>query len=150
MVPIYLAPQVVPHAVLEEERAIIQSEGWYHVCGKYIASAPDADNARRVEAERRVAERQRLAVCAFCYESIPDGVIAVTIAMRSVHPHCAVAFDRWVSETPAENDARWLEIADETPVEFDGEICAWGDLMLADRKEVEMLTDGRLIGRYPF
>ncbi len=57
MVPIYCLPAVVSHAVLAEERAIIRAEGWYHVRGKYIASAPLADNARRVGARASRAQQ---------------------------------------------------------------------------------------------
>ena len=153
MVPAFLAAApVVPHAVLEQEKAIIREEGWFHVDGRYYRSAPDADKMRRLEAERRVRGvlQRELPVCAFCFERIPADQQPVPIAMRDVHPDCAKQFDAWVSDHSEEMDPRWSEITDETPVEFDGEICAWGDLILADRKTVDMLEDGRLIGGYPF
>jgi hypothetical protein len=149
MVPVFLPAVVVPHAVLEEEKAIIEAEGWFHVAGRYYRSAPDADKVRRLEAERRVTEKERLPlICAFCFERI-GGQVAVIIAMRPVHPACAKEFDRWITEHPSENDPRWLEVNDVTPVTFEGKVCRWGDLMLADRKTVEMQSDGSLIGGYP-
>lgn len=48
---------MVPHAVLEEEKAILRTEGYFHVRGIYLANAADADKARRYEAERRVAQQ---------------------------------------------------------------------------------------------
>lgn len=151
MVPIYLPPVVVPHEVLEEEKAIIAAEGWFHVAGLYYRSAPDADKMRRLEAERRVTERERQEklVCAFCFEKISRHV-AVIIAMRPVHPSCAKEFEAWVDGDPAGWDPRWNAVTDDTPVDFDGETCRWGDLMLADRKTVEIQSDGRLVGGYPF
>jgi hypothetical protein len=150
MVPVFQAPAIVPHAVLEEERKMIVEEGWFHVAGRYIASAPDADKARRTEAERRVAEKERreALTCAFCFEPI-GGHVAVVLAMRAVHPACAKEFDRWIMETPRQNDERWLAVTDDSLVDFDGETLRWGDLMLADRKTVEMQSDGRLVGGYP-
>src|SRR5438105_510048 len=138
MVPVFLpAAPVVPHAVLEQENAIIKQEGWFHVDGHHYPSAPDADKMRRLEAQRRVRNgvlQCELPVCAFCIERIPADQQPVRIAMRDVHPDCAKKFDAWVYEHEEEMDPRWSEVTDETPVEFDGEICAWGNLMLADRK----------------
>jgi hypothetical protein len=150
MVPIFLPQLEVPHAVLEEERAIIREEGWYHVAGRYIASAPDADKARRIEAEQRVAERERCErlTCAWCLERI-TGHVAVVIAMRAVHPACAKEFDAWISEHPRENDPRWSGVTGSSPVDFNGEMTTWGALALQDRKVVELLPDGRLVGGYP-
>jgi hypothetical protein len=154
MVPVFLpAAPVVPHEVLEEEKRIIREEGWFHVAGRYYRSAPDADKMRRLEAEKRVRSGRlqcELPVCAFCFERIPRDVAPVAIAMRDVHPHCAKEFEAWVAGDPAGWDPRWNKVTDETPVEFDGEICAWGDLMLADRKTVEITEDGRFVGGYPF
>jgi hypothetical protein len=153
MVPIYVPPaDVVPHVVLEEEQGIIRAEGWFHVAGLYYRSAPNADKMRRLEAERRVAERERLAAlpaCAFCFERI-TGQVAVVIAMKPVHPSCAARFDAWITGHPSENDPRWLQVTDGTPVEFDREVCTWGSLSLAERKEVLMTKDGQLVGSYPF
>ncbi len=154
MVPIYCPPVVVSHAVLAEEAAIIRAEGWYHVGGKYIPSAPLADNARRVEAECRVAERERLernklSICAFCYESIPNGVIPVTIAIRSVHPHCAEAFDQWISESPAENDPRWNEVTGDSLVLFDDAWTPLRELAGNERQTLSFNTNGVLEGGLP-
>ncbi|MDQ6769830.1 MAG: hypothetical protein M3Z54_07580 [Gemmatimonadota bacterium] len=140
MVPIYLPPVVVPHAVLEEEMAIIKAEGWYHVAGQYYASAPDADKMRRLEAERRVAERERLArICAWCNEEIRNGQFSNTVALAKVHDRCAEEFNNW-----------WSLVTDDTIVDFDGEETRWGDLMVQDRKVCEFQPDGRLVGGYPF
>lgn len=151
MVPIFLPPAVVPHAVLEEETAIIKAEGWYHVNTIYYRSAPDADKMRRLEAERRVTERERQQklTCAFCFEKI-DGHVAVIIAMRAVHPSCAKEFDAWVSSKPEENDPRWLTVTAETPVLFDGEMTMWSDLSGNERMECDFGADGVLVGGMAF
>src|SRR5690242_14714486 len=101
MVPIYHEPAVVPHAVLEEEAVIIKAEGWFHVRGIYLSSALDADKARRVEAERRVAERERLATrnCAWCHQEIRNGQFTQVVALETVHDRCAKEFEGWVRET---------------------------------------------------
>lgn len=147
MVPIYLPPVVVPHEVLDEEKAIIKAEGWFHVAGQYYRSAPDADKMRRLEAERRISEKERHEnlTCAWCLEKI-GGQVAVVIAMRAVHPSCAKEFDAWVSDHTEEMDPRWAKVTDDTSVDFNGESCKWRNLMLADRKTVEMTRDGRLVG----
>ena len=156
MVPVFLAAAaMVPHKVLAEEKEIIRNEGWYHVAGRYYASAPDADKMRRLEAERRVRGvlQCELPVCAFCFERIPADVTPVAIAMRDVHPACAAQFDAWYVSHPSENDLRWRDVTDDTPVWWDDDkepSCKWGDLMLADRKTVDMTADGRLVGGYPF
>ena len=165
MVPVFLAAApMVPHAVLAEEKVIIRNEGWFHVAERYFASAPDADRMRRLEAERRVAERARLeGICAWCNKRILANEPSVQISYRWVHAKpCALEFDAFVygGERPApdpaaaagpggENDPRWALVTDNTPVEFDGELCRWADLMLADRKTVEMRPDGSLVGGYP-
>jgi len=152
MVPVFLpAAPIVPHAVLDEEKEILRSEGYFHVRGLYFANAFDADKMRRREAERRVAARERLAAlpaCAFCFEKI-GGQVAVVIAMKPVHPACAQRFDAWIAGHPSENDTRWKDVTDDTLVDFDGEMTRWGDLMVQDRKTVDMLPDGRLVGGYP-
>lgn len=52
------APAVDP-AVLAEEQAIIQREGWNHVQGRYYAREADSAFWRRTYAESIVAERNR-------------------------------------------------------------------------------------------
>ena len=101
MVPVYHEPAVVPHAVLEEEAAIIKAEGWFHVRGIYLASATDADKARRVEAERRVAERERAArhLCAWCREEIRNGQFTAVVALETVHDCCAREFNAWAANS---------------------------------------------------
>ncbi len=147
-VPIYRPAAHPSDAVLDEEAKILEDEGYYTVAGIYYASQADAAIQRRWEAERRAREQtQRPLICAFCFEQI-TGQVAVVIAMRPVHPACAKEFDAWISEHPAENDARWSQVTDETPVNFEGEMCRWGELMLADRKVCEMLPDGSLVGGY--
>lgn len=154
MVPIFLeSAPVVSHEVLAEEKAIIKTEGWFHVAGRYYASAPDADKMRRLEAERRCREAVRLAsICAWCDRPIVDGDPTEKIALRNVHRSpCAAEFDRWTAGDRGDNDPRWARVTDMTPVEFNGEMCTWGSLsMLADRKAVEMTDDGRLVGGYQF
>jgi hypothetical protein len=116
MVPVFFpAAPPVPHAVLAEEKVIIRDDGWFHVGLRYYASAPDADKMRRLEAERRVAERERHGrFCAWC-------------------------------------DGKLLQlVTDDTLVDFDGEMCRWGSLMIQDRKTVEMKPDGSLVGGYNF
>jgi hypothetical protein len=54
-----------------------------------------------------------------------------------------------------ENDPRWSAVTDDSIVEWDDgdghkSQERWGDLMLTDRKTVEMAPDGRLVGGYPF
>jgi hypothetical protein len=62
MVPVFLtAAPMVPHSVLAEEKQILRSEGYFHVRGIYYASSADADKMRRLEAARRVEERERAA-----------------------------------------------------------------------------------------
>jgi hypothetical protein len=58
---ILAAAPMVSHAVLAEEKEILRSEGYFHVRGIYLANAADADKLRRLEAERRVAERESIA-----------------------------------------------------------------------------------------
>lgn len=54
------------------------------------------------------------------------------------------------------NDPRWSSVTDESIVMWDNnddgplEETRWGDLMLTDRKTVEMGADGVLYGGYPF
>ena len=86
--------------------------------------------------------------CAWCSVPIGQGEPTRQIAFQELHPSCADAFDAFVYG--GENDLRWRLVTDDTPVCFDGELCRWGDLMLADRKTVDMLPDGRLVGGYPF
>jgi hypothetical protein len=148
MVPIYQAPAIVPHAVLEEEKQIIREFGWYHVGDRYYANAADADKMRRLEAERRVSDRERL-TCAFCFEKI-TGNVAVIIAMRAVHPSCAKEFDAWVSSKPEENDPRWSTVTAETPVLFDGEMTTWSDLAGNERMMCTFGADGVLVGGMAF
>jgi hypothetical protein len=148
MVPIHFPPVVVSHAVLEEEKAIINAEGWFHVAGRYYASAPDADKVRRLEAERRVAEKERR-VCAFCFERI-DGQVSVVIATKPVHVGCAERFELWITDHPSENDPRWLSVNDSTPVRFGDELTTWGSLSQAERQEVSMTKDGKFVGSYSF
>lgn len=97
--PIYQPAAVVSHAVLDEEKRIIAQEGWFTVASRYYANAFDADRMRRLEAERRVAERERQEklVCAWCLERI-TGNVAVIIAMKAVHPSCAKEFEAWWQE----------------------------------------------------
>lgn len=59
--PIYCLARVVSWEVLDEERRILRAEGWFHVEGRYLSNAFDADTARRLVAERRVRERARSA-----------------------------------------------------------------------------------------
>jgi hypothetical protein len=175
MVPVFLAAApMVPHAVLAEEKEILRSEGYFHVSGLYYRNAADADKMRRLEAERRVdqarvderraAERSAGVVCGWCEKVIPIGVPTVIIAFRWVHAEpCADEYDAFTAgsstTSPApdpaaaagpggEHDPRWSLVTDATLVEFEGEMTTWGDLMLADRKTVEMLPDGRLVGGY--
>jgi AraC-like DNA-binding protein len=56
-----LLPQAEPPsaAVLAAERAILATEGPYHVEGRYLASASDADRQRRLVAERVVRDEAR-------------------------------------------------------------------------------------------
>ena len=58
---ILAAAPMVSHAVLAEEKEILRSEGYFHVRGIYLANAADADRLRRLEAERRVEERESIA-----------------------------------------------------------------------------------------
>jgi hypothetical protein len=106
--------------------------------------------ARTLKSNPRRLREIEPKVCAFCFERIAADVTPVVIAQRNVHPECAKEFDAWIASTPEENDPRWLEVTDATPVEFDGKMTTWGELMLTDRKNVEILPDGRLVGRYPF
>lgn len=179
MVPIYLPPVVVPHEVLAEEKAIIAEEGWFHVAGSYYRNAADADKMRRLEAEQRVRERERLEklVCAFCSKRI-TGNVAVVIAMKPVHPSCAKEFEAWVygegkepvtavPPVPLEQQLRksielgriqdedlveWGQWVDEdTPNErYEYEQVRWGALSVYERHTVERRPDGRLVGGYPF
>lgn len=65
---------------------------------------------------------------------------------------------RQVEEAPYDdgNDPRWRDVTDDTVVMWNNQndtpevTCRWGDLMLADRKTVEMHPDGTLHGGYPF
>lgn len=100
VVPIYLRAVVVPDAVLEEEKAILREEGYFYVAGRYIASAPDAGNVRRLEAERRVSERERLErICAWCNSVFRDSEPRVVIGLRKIHETpCADEFDAWAYE----------------------------------------------------
>ena len=100
MVPIYLKPVVVPPEVLEEEKAIVREEGYFYVAGRYVRSASDADKLRRLEAEGRVAERERLSrICAWCERILKEGEPTVVIGLRKVHQRpCADEFDAWVYE----------------------------------------------------
>lgn len=151
MVPVHLSQADKPSdAILRAETMLLQRDGCYHVGSLYFAKQADALFVRRLEAERivRAKEQHDALVCAFCFEKI-GGSVAVVIAMRPVHPACAKEFDAWISEHPTENDERWLSVTDDTAVEFDGEFCRWGELMLQDRKTVDMLANGRLVGGYP-
>ena len=248
MVPLYLPPVVVPEEVLEEEKAIVREEGYFYIAGRYIRSATDADKVRRLEAEHRVRERERLErICAWCNFLFTAGEPTVVVGLRKIHQTpCADEFDAWAYERetarlpddicikcgmdrehvekfgthvypdskacypedkwemdgpygyppPAEdhafvraetaallpafascrspishlregaregesrvhhaakiaqsNDPRWSLVTDDTLVDFDGEMSRWGDLMVQDRKTVDMLEDGRLVGGYPF
>jgi hypothetical protein len=165
--------------VLEEEKAIIKAEGWFHVAGGYYRNAADADKMRRLEAERRVREKERLEklVCAFCSTPI-TGDVAVVIAMKPVHPSCAKEFEAWVygeekesapatPPVPLEQQLRksielgriqddelvsWGQWVDEdTPNErYEYEQVRWADLSVYERHTVERQPDGRLVGGYPF
>lgn len=150
MVPIHLPENKPSEAILEAEAQLLERDGVYHVGSLYFAKQSDASFVRRLEAEKVVSakERHEALTCAFCFGKIV-GQVAVIIAMRAVHPACAKDFDAWIESTPAENDPRWTAVTNDTLVEFDGEETRWGDLMLADRKTVEIQTDGRLVGGYP-
>lgn len=100
-------------------------------------------------AQCRRREPQHAAICAFCYERIPNGVIPVTIAKRSVHPHCAESFAHWISDTPAENDPRWLEVNAYTSVLFDDEWTTLGNLAGNERQTLAFNAYGVLGGGLP-
>ena len=151
MVPIYLPQADKPSdAIVEAEAMLLERDGLYHVGQLYFAKPADASFVRRIEAERIVREQERheALVCAFCFEKF-GGQVAVVIAMRPVHPACAKEFDAWVSDHPSENDPRWLKITDDSPVEFDGEMCSWGSLAGNEKITVEIQADGRLVGGFP-
>lgn len=46
-------------------------------------------------AEPPPAASEALAVCVWCLEHIPEGVIPVVIARCQLHPHCADQLDEW-------------------------------------------------------
>lgn len=118
-VPIYRPAAVVSHEVLAEEKQIIALEGWWHVNEIYYANAFDADRMRRLEAEKRVRERERQQIlraraaeaehaklgCAWCSQPIV-GHVAVVIALKPVHPACAKEFEEWTASSEAEPDPR--------------------------------------------
>jgi hypothetical protein len=168
MVPIYLPPVVVPHEVLEEEKAIIRAEGWFHVAGQYYRSAPDADKMRRLEAEKRIRDRDRR--CAWCAKPI-DAAAAVEAAGEKIHADpCAKEFESFTSPAPIipleqqlrksielgriqDNDlVAWGQWVDEdTPNErYEYEQVKWSELSVYERHTVERQPDGRLVGGYPF
>lgn len=150
MVPIFYPPADKPSGAIQAmEASLLERDGVYHVGALYFARQSDASFVRRLEAERIVREQERheALTCAFCFEKI-GGQVAVVIAMRPVHPACAREFDAWIEITPAENDPRWLAVTDDTPVEFEGEICSWGNLAGNERMTVEIQPDGRLTGGY--
>lgn len=97
-----------------------------------------------------LAACEALAVCAWCFERIPEGVVPVEIAFRKLHAHCADQFDDWIANDPGGWEPAWAKVTDDSLVDFGGQTCRWGDLMLADRKTVDLKPDGRLVGGYRF
>lgn len=149
MVPIYHPQAPKPSdAILEAEARLLERDGHNHVGQLYFRSEADAALWRRVEAEKIVEDAARRArlTCAFCHERI-EGNVAVIFATKAVHPNCAKEFEAW---SRGENDIRWQDVTDSTPVEFEGETTTWGELAVQDRKTCEMLPDGRIVGGYEF
>lgn len=175
MVPLFLATApTVRWAVLAEEKEIIRREGWFTIAGRYFANAFDADRQRRLEAERRVDEKERReaqlragVVCAWCEKPIAIGEPAVIVAFSWVHAKpCAEEFDDFTSgQTPPDpaglppaldaqlrkmlDDARWADVRDDTPVLFDGEWTTWGNLAGNERMTCEFNAQGELEGGFP-
>jgi hypothetical protein len=170
MVPIYHPAAEVSHEVVREEKRIIRLEGWYHVRGTYYANAFDADRARRLEAERRVEERD---LCLWCHKA-NAGAATVDAAGEKIHAvPCGQEFDEFTREQsplpppPLEqslrkslelgrvrddDDVLWGEWIDsDTPNErYEYEPVKWRDLSCYERHTVERQPDGRLVGGYPF
>lgn len=96
MTPIFQQAVVVSPAVQAEDDAILAAEGSYHVAGRYIPCASDADKVRRVEAERRVEGRAREAshavICPWCNQPVKPGS-AINLGGRNLHGACVDEFD---------------------------------------------------------
>lgn len=143
MVPIYLPPVVVSHEVLDEEKAIIAEEGWFHVAGRYYRSAPDADKMRRLEAERRVERARRVKTAAARGATVaePPALIPLEQTLRKsielgrIQDDDTVEWGEWIyQDTPNERFAR--------------ELVRWGDLSVYERHTVEFV-EGKLVGGFP-
>jgi hypothetical protein len=165
--PIYQPAAVVPHAVLDEEKEIIRTEGFFHVRQVYYANAFDADRARRWEAERRVAEKARS--CTWCSKPIA-GAPVVEAAAETIHADpCGKEFSSFTEAAPLipleqqlrksielgrirdDELVQWGEWVDEdTPNERYGyQPVRWAELSVYERHTVERQANGKLVGGYP-
>jgi hypothetical protein len=90
---------MVSQEVLEEERRIIEMEGWFTVANRYYANAFDADKARRIEAERRVADVAKK--CAWCSEYLVEGKWVEAAGERIHADPCLKEFDEFTRTSPA-------------------------------------------------
>lgn len=98
--PIYLEPYPITPEIRVTEAALQMLEGALTVRGVQYATPSDADLARRHEAERLVAQTERLArlagPCAWCELPIAPGAPTVEVGGRRLHvERCNAEFARF-------------------------------------------------------
>lgn len=103
--------------IREVESDILTAEGPHHVGGRYFASAEDADKARRIEAERRIREHERVEAVQRLFDSrweiTNEGLWALSCAIYGEDDQmpCLIGHDgvcRTHDEPCAWYDRRWV------------------------------------------
>lgn len=133
-------------AIENEAAAILKAEGAFKVRGVYFVLESDATMARMVEAERRVAERDRSMDQYIARRPVARAVAVVSGIGRSV-----VADITPAAHCPEMSVTEGAEpVNAETPVIWEGELTTWGSLAGNERQMCEFNNDGVLEGGFPF